>query len=128
MLKTNSKKAKENIKQYIVNNTDINSTDFNEVAKYIINNFNRYNCLYEVRRFQHNYQAIFADWLHCLPVCLELGFIYQADKTAKDDLMAILEETEEEVAKYSEKQAEELLIYLIYRELTKVASIKFYNR
>ena len=44
---------------------------------------------------------------------------YFYNRSAVDDLGEILEETDEEKAKYNERQAEDLLTWLIYRELLK---------
>ena len=63
---------------------------------------------------------IFKDWAQGLA----LGglFCYWYNRPAVDDLGAILEETEEEKARYTERQAEEMLTRLIYRTLTKYAA------
>lgn len=70
-------------------------------------------------RIEDNYGnpcfVIFEDWARGLA----LGglFCYYYNRSAVDDLGAILEETEEEKAKYTEMQAEEMLTRLIYREM-----------
>ena len=64
-------------------------------------------------------REIFKDWAQGLA----LGglFCYYYNRSAKDDLGAILEESEAEKAKYTEQEAEEMLTRLIYRELEKAA-------
>lgn len=59
--------------------------------------------------------VIFEDWARGLA----LGglFCYYYNRSAKDDLGEILEETEEEKSKYTEMEAEEMLTRLIYREM-----------
>ena len=127
MLKTNSKKAIENIKNYIVNNFDFTNYDgytdekkpetFSEIAKFI------YKCFIEEKRYNNdNYkyseQAIFLDWCSGLPSVIDTCYFY--NRSAVDDLAVILEETEAEKEKYSESNAEKLLTNLIYREIKKV--------
>lgn len=52
-----------------------------------------------------------------MPSILDTCYYY--NRSAVDDLGAILEETAEEKARYSEAQAETLLTSLIYRELVR---------
>lgn len=126
MLKTNSKKAIENIKNYIINNFDFTNyegyvddekpTTFEAVAKFI------YKCFIEEKRYNNdNYkyseQAIFLDWCSGLPSVIDTYYFY--NRSAVDDLAVILEETEAEKEKYSESDAEKLLTNLIYREIKK---------
>ena len=125
MLKTNSKKAIENIKNYIVNNFDFcNYEDgatqepktFEDIAKFI------YKCFIEEKRYNNdNYkyseQATFFDWCSGLPSIIDTCYFY--NRSAVDDLAIILEETDAEKQKYSESDAEKLLTNLIYREIKK---------
>ena len=126
MLKTNSKKAIENIKNYIINNFDFSSyegyvddeepTTFETMAKFI------YKCFITEKRYNNdNYryseQAIFQDWCAGLPSVLDTCYFY--NRSAVDDLAIILEETEAEKEKYTESDAEKLLTNLIYREIKK---------
>lgn len=125
MLKTNSKKAKENIQQYIVihftpeNYTDENITDFKSVASFILNTFRseKYNCTADYRYYKGDEYLAFADWCAGLPSLLDTCYYY--NRSAVDDLAVILEETENEKTKYSEGAAETLLTTLIYRELKR---------
>lgn len=127
MLRTNSKKASENVRKYILGYADYLqeraeydkrkvSTD-DEILAYAFEVF-KHEKRYEI---ENNYSnpcfVIFEDWARGLV----LGglFCYYYNREAKDDLATILEETDEEKAKYTEQQAEELLTRLIYRELEK---------
>ena len=65
---------------------------------------------------------MFVDWCQGLPSALDTLYYY--NRSAVDDLAAILEETEEEKAKYTEAQAEEILSRLIYRELFSPRPLK----
>jgi 6-pyruvoyl-tetrahydropterin synthase len=126
MLKTNSKKAIENIKKYIINNFDFTNyadytnekepTTFEAIAKFI------YNCFIAEKRYNdgygnHSEQQLFFDWCSGLPSVIDTCYFY--NRSAIDDLAVILEETEAEKSKYSEADAEKLLTNLIYRELKK---------
>ena len=122
MMKTNSKKALENIRAYIVNNfTPENynleqSNDFATAAKVI------YNCFIEEKSGINDWgraseSVIFADWCAGLPSIFDTCYYY--NRSAVDDLGEILEETEEEKEKYTQTEAEKLLTALIYREIKK---------
>lgn len=123
-LRTNSKKAIENIKKYVVDHycpwdyeNAPETNDFNTIAAVILDTFkaeyiNDYN-----RR--ENRQELFARWASGLPSILDTCYYY--NRPAVDDLGKILEESDTEKAKYSESDAERLLTYLIYREITKAA-------
>lgn len=122
MLKTNSKKALENIRSYIVDNFtpdnyDIEpSTDFVTVANHIYNNFRV--CMandYQWGRVAEG--VIFDDWMQGLPSIF--GADYYLHCTALDDLGVILEETETEKARFTEDDAAKLLSSLIFREIKK---------
>ena len=112
MLKTNSKKACENIRAYIVDcynpeNYDLPAcSDFPTIARNIL------HILREEKRGPIT-PDLFEDWAAGLPSILDYN------RSAVDDLGAILEETEEEKARFTESQAEALLTSLIYRELMK---------
>ena len=123
MLRTNSKKARENIRQWILENlgSDYEAGTFQEAAKIINEHFyaemikhdNRYKAG-RVSRFE-----LFKDWTSGLPGALCCDDIYL--RPVVPVLALILEETEAEASKYSEDQAEAKLIALIYRELEAVA-------
>ena len=122
MLKTNSKKARENVREYIINHFNPDSydfrgdaSDFGTVALYIIARFERDKLLERGTRAE-----LFADWCAGLPSVLDTCYYYNS--SAVDDLGAILEETDAEKARYTEQQAEELLTRLIYAELCKACN------
>ena len=127
MLRTNSKKANENIRAYIMDNftpenyTDNPPKDFPEVAAFILGIFRteqKYisNCGYN-RAIEF---AAFTDWCQGLPAVLDTCYYY--NRSAVDDLGRILEETAEEKARFTEAEAERRLTWLIYRELGKGAA------
>jgi hypothetical protein len=125
MLKTNSTKARENIKQYIVDNfdatnyTDVPPVEWQEIAAFILETFKaeKYSMLEDYRYYNNNECAAFTDWCAGLPSVLDTCYYY--NRSAVDDLAAILEETPAEAARFTETQAEELLTALIYRELKR---------
>lgn len=123
MLRTNSKKARENIRAYIINhfdgtNYDLPETnDFSEIANYIYNTFKseKYYSDNYMMKNRISEQTSFTDWCSGLPSILDTCYYY--NRSAVDDLGAILEESENEKARYTEEKAENLLTYLIYREI-----------
>lgn len=119
MLKTNTKKARENIRAYILANFtpydgDEVGADFPEVAEYIL----------RVCRTEKQYSryssalAMFTDWAQGLPSVLDTCYYY--NRSAVDDLGGILEETQAERERFTETQAENLLTRLIFREIITV--------
>lgn len=130
MLKTNSKKARENLRAYIMERENVaeyaenisNDPTFEEIAAAIYADFYRvYNSDYVKKTYAP--ADYFAEWAAGLPGILDTCYYY--NRSAVDDLGGILEETETEKAKYKETDAEKLLSYLIYREIEKGA--KAYN-
>lgn len=130
MIKSNSKKASENIKNYIISiyNTDNDRegleqvadnptvADFEAIAK------NIYKCFIEEKYFTQNRaryseQEAFSLW--CSGLCGTIHtydyYLGQAVRVLGD----ILEETEEERAKFPRDKAEKMIDYLIYREVKK---------
>lgn len=130
-LRTNSRKARENVKQYILDNVDFTCYDgkniidanFPEIAHSVLEIF-RSEKYYERHRIGVEFVA-FLDWTQGLPSALDCCFWY--NRSAVDDLGAILEETEEEKAKYNEEEAGLLLVKLIYRELV-IGESEYMNR
>ena len=133
MLRSNSKKAAENIRKYIMEDfeylqeraeyrgMELDENNVDQVLALAWSIFkeeksgeiNRY-------RFINEYQ-VFKDWASGL--ALGNLFCYYYNRSAVDDLGDILEESSAEKAKYKEEDAEELLTRLIYREMTRA-----YNR
>ena len=126
MLKSNSKKAKQNIMKYIRDCSEeyiVNEYSSEYWDKYNLKNDNELcSCIldifeaekhYEIERTWKSYYEIFVEWLQGLP----LEFTYYYHPIAVRDLGNILEETEEERSRYSESDAENALSHLIYREI-----------
>ena len=130
MLRTNSKKALENIRAYILKhfngeNYDFSGdeNDFHAVAVFI------YNCFINEKykgaeayysRRGYRMQDIFEEWAAGLPSVLDTCYYY--NRSAVDDLAEILEETESEKEKYNdERKAEKLLTALIWLQISKEA-------
>ena len=129
MLRTNRKKAVENIRGYITDNftpesyTDKEFSEFSEIAAFILETFQKekYSVPEDFRYYNGNEAAAFTDWCQGLPSLLDTCYYY--NRSAVDDLAAILEQTETEKARYTdESKAETLLTALIYRELRKAAA------
>ena len=123
MLKTNSKKTTENIINYIIDNftpenyTNTPPEEWHEIATFIINTFRneKYHLINDFKYYKNNELAAFIDWAQGLPSVLDTCYFY--NRSAVDDLGAILEQTETEKKKYNETDAEKLLTYLIYKVL-----------
>lgn len=133
MLRTNSKKATENIKKEIMDSyEDANEyytfegreakTAFNEICADILEAFRikklENDCYYIAGRANRN--EMFMDWMQGLPSAFPVAediFL----RSAIDFLGNILEETEEEKERYTEDKAEKLACNLLYRELEKGA-------
>lgn len=138
MLRTNSKKVYEKVLSYIINDGSVQehiqeekelgslpaSYDENSpenICKYLYDDF--------MRVMDHRYYRVngivgaraFADYASGLP----LGglFCYYYNVSAVDLVGDILEETEEEKARYSEEDAEKLLSLLIYRVICKEVGV-----
>ena len=123
MLKTNSKQVKEKIRALIsqlfdassYEREDLNNADVNEQIKFIAR-----TCWaelgHEVKRLGYTHQEMFINWCQGLPSLLDTSayYLHSAIKILGD----ILEETEEERNRYTEEEAEKLLSYLIYREVS----------
>lgn len=127
MLKSNSKKARENIRKYITDHfdpcsyTDTPPQSWEEIARFILDTFAQekpYSTQY-IYRAGYSDQKVFTDWCQGLPSILDTCYYY--NRSAVDDLGAILEETEEEKSHYTEAQAERRLTHLIYMELLRGA-------
>jgi hypothetical protein len=128
MLKTNTKKARENIRAYILEHFspegyEVNQTPatFEEAAAIILDTFAEekpHSAAYIYRWSLSDFQ-VFRDWCQGLPSILDTCYYY--NRSAVDDLGAILEETPEEKARFTESEAEERLTVLIWRELTRGA-------
>ena len=138
MLKTNCKKAIENIKAYIIsgfggtnyeskfdyiekaiedNKHGANIDIFSLVANAIYITFRNEYLKGFPRATEVSKGIIFKEWCQGLPPILDTCYYY--NRPAVDDLGNILEATEAERSKYTEDQAAEILTKLIYREIKK---------
>lgn len=143
MLRTNSKKARENVRAYILDNIDLDDLRMQLVVEALRKNkaLDAYesslprvdvfsiaaheldNAFYlEKLLHNKNYQAgrvdrgaLFHDWCAGLPGILDTCYFY--NRSALKDLQNILEESDQEAARYTETQAENLLTSMIYREI-----------
>lgn len=138
MLKTNSKKAIENIKQYICDNVIFDTDTVDEKYYYVMELEKRkargenidmfsvyayalYYIMYDEVVVQDNrgltMYEYFIHWCEGLPGVLDTG--YYLNRSAVKDLGDILEQTEAERQKYTESEAEKKLTYLMWREIHK---------
>lgn len=125
MLKTNSKKARENVRAYIVENftpesyTETPPENFHEIAVFILNTFReeKYHTQNDFKYYNNCEALAFRDWCAGLPSLLDTCYYY--NRSAVNDVATILEETETEKARFKESDAENLLTTLIYCELLK---------
>ena len=123
MLKAHSKQARENVRHYITahfipdNYTDTPPTEWHEIAAFIYETFEseKYYSFEYVRAKKMRYEDVFIDWCQGLPSIIDTCYYY--NRSAVDDLGAILEQTETEKARYTESEAERMLSHLIYMEL-----------
>ena len=118
MLKSNSKKARENLQAYILKNWNIEEGEENRTKEetYCIIKAAfikaAYSTEYEKRESR---AAAFTGWLQGLPRCLG-DFMLNC---AVDTLGDILEETETERKRFTETAAENKLTAMIYNEIFK---------
>lgn len=125
MLKTNSKKARENIQQYITENftpesyTDENIQGFENISTFILKTFRseKYSCKEDFKYYHNIEELAFIDWCSGLTSLLDTCYYY--NRSARADVARILEQTESESNKYTESESERLLTMLIYRELKR---------
>lgn len=97
---------------------------FEEIATCILSDVKRVKAFEFNRCLSYTWQKAFEDWAAGLPGLLDTCYYY--NRSAVDDLAAILQETDSEKAKYSESQAESVLSRLIFRELRKAAGHVLY--
>ena len=132
MLKTNSKIVRERVRAYI--NETVNFDDYTDIAT--PETFagvcrEIYKCFFDqaikhdsrYRKFGFvNEREYFAEWLRGLPGVLDCAFLYKC--SAVEMLGNILEETAKERGKYDEMAAEDLFMYLIWREIEQNRRLK----
>lgn len=133
MLRTNSKKAIENIKKELVESYKAAEEyftfegreakkEFPDICRDVLEAFNleklEGNKIYMSGRVSRS--EMFADWMAGLPTAFPVAddiFL----RSAVDFLGTVLEETEEEKNRYTEEKAEKLACSLLFRELEKGA-------
>lgn len=124
-MKTTNKKARQNVRQYILDHFEPCGYDFTgpcsfqNVARFILEvhaSEKYYSPEYQAAKGFTN-EMVFMDWCQGLPSVLDTCYYY--NRSAVADLGDILEQSERERAQYTEKQAERLLTHLIYQELVK---------
>ena len=125
MLKTNSKKAIEGIRAYIINHYQPDGYEFEETSDFGCIARNIMLCFYHEKvtndRRRMAYQDLFIEWMDGMPTIINAEYIWPTP--VADIIGPILEETEAERSKYTEREAELLMSKLIYRELTKMVSV-----
>lgn len=124
MLRTNSKVVRERVRSYILENSEdiVECMDYegvphehgNDILKYIWADYMSREGKYLSRHT--SYQDGFAQWGSGLPYNI---FDYYYNVEAVKLVGDILDETEEERAKFSESDAERLMSYLIFKEVSK---------
>lgn len=124
MVKTNSKVARENVKQFILENcTDYNGNNFQTLKQcciYIYNSFVDEFYATDKRRYINSKEYLFNEWVHGIPSGhLFDYYLYKDNYNAIDILGDILQETPTEKSLYTEENACRLLTHLIYREVEK---------
>ena len=126
MLRTNSKKAREAVRAYIAEKTrgqdGAEVKDFKEAAEVIAGEWNAYKYPGLERQSGRSLAEAFGHFAAGLPNDL---FDYLAIGDTVELMGEMLEETEAERSKYSDSQACDLLTYLIFREISKAAEIRF---
>lgn len=133
MLRTNSKKAMENIRKEIADSYEAANeyytfegreakTNFNDICSDILEAFRieklENDCYYIAGRASKS--EMFIDWMQGLPTAFPVAddiFL----RSAVDFLGTVLEETEEEKNRYTDEKAEKLACSLLFRELEKGA-------
>ena len=126
-LKTNSKKARANLREYIRNHADFSSyeqetpADFGALACAILDTFRaeyRWTIDDNTRRRYYGIESdAFLDWCAGLPSVLDTCYYY--NRSAVDDVAAILEQPPEQAQRYSEQASENFLTRYIYSELKR---------
>lgn len=126
MLKTNTKKAAGNIRNYILQDKDYIEEAY---GLKIASEEDMLAAVWDIFRTEYagsieqNYHVaeyrLFKDWASGL--ALGNLFCYFYNRSAVQDLGDLLEESEAERNRYSEPEAEDMLTRLIYREVTKAA-------
>lgn len=120
-IRGNTKKARDRVQAYVLQNvTDYEYNDFStfaDAADFIDAEFVRqaYSSKYQQKQ---NRQQAFIEWSKGLP--LDNLFTFWIYRTDPIELVGdILEESEQERARFTEEQAAEKMVYLIYAEVMR---------
>lgn len=128
MLKTNCKIVRDRIRAFILSAENVEefapegtpNKTYNDKARAIYADFMRWYDGDNRNKYRPRpYQEAFHDWTGGLPAILDPCYRYNT--SAVDMLGDMLEETPAERAKYTECEAEKMLSYLIYREISREA-------
>lgn len=126
MLRTNSKKAIENIRAYILDDmdyieerADYDGLDLDRENVDAVLSYVREIFIDEKGSYEGDTLRAFTSWAQGL--AMSGLFCYYYNRSAVADLGDILEETEEQRSRYSEEEAAALLTKLIYREIEEAA-------
>lgn len=129
MLKSNCKIVRDRIRAFILSAENVEefapegtpNETYNDKARAIYADFMRWYNGYPINHTNRaqNLQEAFHDWTGGLPAILDPEYRYRI--CAIDMLGDILEETPAERAKYTECEAEKMLSYLIFREISREA-------
>lgn len=123
MLKTNCKKALENIRAYILENADSSNydgqvfADWKAAARFVWSCFRGEK---DGDNRQMKEYDLFEEWASGLPSSFD--FCYWYNRPALDDLGNILEETEAKKARFTDGDACRLLTRLIYNQIKKAVA------
>jgi len=121
-LRTNSKKVKEAIKNYIMESFhdsdfeawhNVKVSDYNTICNIVLSTFWQEKLEHDKRNCSEF--AFFEEWCSGLPSIIGCEYYYNIN--AVDLLGNWLEQTENEKNRFSESEAELMITKLIYREL-----------
>lgn len=121
MLRTTNKTVINKIHNYIINGVNHEyfgfeeNPDFKTACKLILS-----TCKKEKFYANSSGFEMFKDWAQGLPSAFDTSYYYNI--SAVDLLADWMQETDNEKEKYSEREAEEKITWLLYRELKKGAA------
>lgn len=128
-INSNSKRAVENIRTYIMNHYVGSSYDWEDVFSFEDVAHSVMSAFFLEKGFVcYRYATIqqcFVSWCAGLPSILDTCYFY--NRSAVDDLGDILDETVGERSKYTESDAEQMLSKLIWREIYKACHYEVKN-
>ena len=123
MIKTNSKEARQGIREYLLENYCPDGYDeyeetssLKQIARNVLSCFYDEKVKYDSRKMI--FEDLFLEWLSGLPTILNADYYLHSAKAVLGD---ILQESQEERDRFSEQQAEEQLGRMIWSELLRLA-------